>query len=615
MSEKRSAPKRAAEETERKKSPAAAVAVAAAIAAVLLAPCVLAAASDTIYPRTEVAGIAVGGMTEQEAAAVLAGELPAAYENASLSVTVDRSAAGDGAPLSFSIPLSDIHIAADPDQAAAAAYHSGRSGNFFTSGVAYASSLLLGRAVAPALSMDEAAAKEAVAAIAGQADEAVTECAWRIEGDTMYVTKPAGGYLLDRDALLETVKTAVAEYDLDGVHCALTAKEPVSVTMEEIYRDAHKEASNAYYDKTAGAVRDGDTGVDFDPGAAQALMDAAAAGEEFAVPITVTKPKITKEEMAKYLFRDALGSCTTNVSGSANRRHNVGLAAKSCNSVVLNPGEVFSYNDALGQRTAANGYLPAAAYLNGKTVDEYGGGICQISSTVYLAVLRSNLEIVQRTNHMFWPGYIPLGMDATVSWGGPDLKFRNNTDYPIKLSVTYANGKATCTVYGTNLTGNTAKVEYKTLSSTAYETEEKEDPTLAPGERRQEQNGYTGYKVVTYRCIYDKDGKLISRNEEARSTYSARNKIILVGPGGDAPVSGQPSVPSTPETPPSTPETPETPPEQPAAPETPVPETPAPPEDDNSGGDNGGGSADSEDNRSYLPDLTTAPTWESPRAG
>ena len=126
MSEKQSAPKRAAEEAGSRKAPVAAVAAAAAIAAVLLAPCVLAAASDTIYPRTEVAGIAVGGMTREEAAAVLAQGLPAAYENASLSVTVDRSAAGDNTPMTFSVPLSDIHIAADPAQAADAAYSSGR---------------------------------------------------------------------------------------------------------------------------------------------------------------------------------------------------------------------------------------------------------------------------------------------------------------------------------------------------------------------------------------------------------------------------------------------------------------------------------------------------------
>ena len=154
---------------------------------------------------------------------------------------------------------------------------------------------------------------------------------------------------------------------------------------------------------------------------------------------------------------------------------------------------------------------------------------------------------------MFYPGYIPYGMDATVSWGGPDFKFRNNTDYPIKLSVTYSGGKATCTIYGTNLSGQSVKMEYNILSSTPYETVEKEDKSLAPGTRKQEQNGYTGYKVATYRCVYDKNGKLVSRTLEANSTYKSRNQIILVGPaqentsgtGEDQETETTPSVPET----------------------------------------------------------------------
>ncbi|MFR4878605.1 MAG: VanW family protein [Ruthenibacterium lactatiformans] len=179
------------------------------------------------------------------------------------------------------------------------------------------------------------------------------------------------------------------------------------------------------------------------------------------------------------------------------------------------------HNETLGQRRA-NGYrLPGAGER-----PEGRRRYLKISSTLYLAVLRSNLEIVSRTNHMFYPGYIPYGMDATVSWGGPDFKFRNNTDYPIKLSVTYSGGKATCTIYGTNLSGQSVKMEYNILSSTPYETVEKEDKSLAPGTRKQEQNGYTGYKVATYRCVYDKNGKLVSRTLEANSTYKSRNQIF-----------------------------------------------------------------------------------------
>ncbi len=575
------------------------LAVAVIILAVLLIPCILAAVSDTIYPRTSVAGIAVGGMSRSEAETVLTRDLPGAYDDKALPIIVDNGVLGSTV---FELPLSELHITADAAAAAEAAWQNGRSGNFFTSGVAYAKGLLFGHTITPELKTDRAGAEKAIADIAAQADTPVTECNWRIAGDTLYITKPKSGYLIDRSALLVAVEDAVARYDLSGITCTRQERAAAAVTMEELYNDAHKEAGTAYYDKATGTVQDGETGVDFDVNEAKARMEAAEAGTEFTVPVTVTRPKITKEDMAKYLFRDKLGSCTTNVSGSSNRKHNVSLAAKSCSGVVLNPGEVFSYNSTLGQRTAARGYLPAGAYVNGKTVSEYGGGICQISSTVYLAVLRSNLEIVSRTNHMFYPGYIPFGMDATVSWGGPDLKFRNNTDYPIKLIVSYSGGKATCTVYGTNLAGTSVKMEYNILSTTSYETVEKEDASLAPGTSREEQNGYTGYKVATYRCVYDKDGNLISRKLEANSTYKSRNRIVLVGPAKAAPAA--PAEPSAPAETPAAPETPET----PVIPETPVtPETPP----EGTGSETAGEGASSS---AVQPDTGTGATWESPRA-
>ena len=601
MSNEHTTPPSAGNEPIRLKKRIPAIAVAVLMLLVLLIPCVLAAVSNTIYPRTSVAGIAVGGLSQSEAADLLARELPGAYEGQVLPITVEDT---ESDSKTFELPLSDIHITADADQAAQAAWDNGRSSNFFTRGVAYAKGLLLGHAVTPELQIDQAGAADAIAAIAAQADDPPTECTWYLSGDALHVTKPKDGRVIDQQALLETVEDALTRYDLGGITCSRELRPAAAITMEELYQDAHKEASSAYYDKASGTVKDGDTGVDFDVSAAQELMDAAADGEEFSVPVTVTKPKITKEEMAQYLFRDQLGSCTTSVSGSSNRRHNVALAAKSCNGVVLNPGEVFSYNKTLGQRTAANGYLPAGAYVNGKTVSEYGGGICQISSTLYLATLRANLEIVSRTNHMFYPGYIPYGMDATVSWGGPDYQFKNNTDYPIKLVVSYSGGKATCTIYGTNLTGSSVKMEYKILSTTSFETVEKEDPSLAPGTSREEQNGYTGYKVATYRCVYDKDGNLLSRTLEANSTYKSRNRIVLVGPAQVSP-----------------------PPEQPHKPPVDGGET-------NSGSTSGSGSesggttgAAGSDGSStgsgtetesstppVQPDTSTGATWESPRA-
>ena len=133
-------------------------------------------------------------------------------------------------------------------------------------------------------------------------------------------------------------------------------------------------------------------------------------------------------------YQDVLGSCNTEIAGSQNRVSNIALAAKLFNGTVLMPGEEFSYNGVVGSRTSDKGFLPAPAYVSGESVQEIGGGVCQGSSTIYLATLRANLEIVERYNHGYIASYVPHGMDATVYYGVKDFRFRNDTPFPIKVT-------------------------------------------------------------------------------------------------------------------------------------------------------------------------------------
>ena len=184
-------------------------------------------------------------------------------------------------------------------------------------------------------------------------------------------------------------------------------------------------------------------------------LEGAAWGSDVSVPLAVTEPTVSTESLRDLLFRDVLGSATSKVGGSANRKSNVALAASTFNGRILLPGEVFSYNTSTGSRTAEKGYKMAPVYKGGKSVDEIGGGICQPSSTLYLATLNSNLKIVERHHHTYAVGYVPDGMDATVYYGSLDYRFENDTDYPIKLvSESYQKGGATyltVTIYGTKL--------------------------------------------------------------------------------------------------------------------------------------------------------------------
>ena len=251
------------------------------------------------------------------------------------------------------------------------------------------------------------------------------------------------------------------------------------------------------------------------------------------------------------------------------------------------PGEVFSYNKTTGSRTADKGYLGAPVYSGGASVEGIGGGICQTSSTIYYAVLHTTLEIVERHAHMYAVGYVPDGMDATVWYGSSDFRFKNNTNYPVKV-VTESYDKngsrfLTVKIYGTNEDGRYAvpeRVQYDYIQPT---TQYKADASVPRGTTRVDsvQNAYVGLKAQTYRYIYAEDGTLLEKQDMGVSSYKMRPRTILYNPadGDPSKPAVQPETPTTqPETPTTQPETPTTQPETPTTqPETPTtqPETPA----------------------------------------
>ena len=303
---------------------------------------------------------------------------------------------------------------------------------------------------------------------------------------------------------------------------------PQEPDFQAIHDAVAVEPQSAQYDRETGAVTDHVVGVDFDAEALKAAYEQAGEGETFSIPVTLTQPEETKQSLEAKLFRDLLGEGTTNVGGSSSRKHNVKLSAQACNGVILMPGEVFSYNNTTGSRSASKGYLAAPVYSGDASVDEVGGGICQTSSTLYLACLLGNLEITERYAHRYVPAYISWGMDATVSWGGPDYKFTNNTLYPVKIVTKYEKGYLTVQILGTNVDGTYVKMSNEVLSKTPWETIYQEDPTMAPGSPDVVKvTPYTGYKVNSYQTIYDKDGKVIDSHFEASSNYKVRNKVIL----------------------------------------------------------------------------------------
>ena len=193
------------------------------------------------------------------------------------------------------------------------------------------------------------------------------------------------------------------------------------------------------------------------------------------------------------------------------------------------PGETFSYNQTVGERTIAEGYKEAGAYAGGRVVQDVGGGICQTSSTLYNAALLANLEIVDRSNHQFLTSYVPAGRDATVSWGGIDFKFKNNRTYPIKIEASAKNGVCTMSIVGIK-----EEKEYEVviqpvvLSYIPYTTKYENDSTLEEGKEVVEQAGYTGCTSETYR-ILKLNGNVVSKTLLSKDAYDPMTKIIKRG--------------------------------------------------------------------------------------
>ena len=219
------------------------------------------------------------------------------------------------------------------------------------------------------------------------------------------------------------------------------------------------------------------------------------------------------------------------------RTTNLRLACEAINGRILDPDEVFSFNDAVGERTAEKGYQGATVYAgNGASESQLGGGICQVASTIYYGTLHLNVKQVQREPHMYAVTYVPFGMDAAIYWDiGQDYKFKNTLSHPLQILAWLENGKVNITFRGISETANKVEMSYEVLETYPYEEVEEVDETKPADYREVTVTPYTGYKVVTYKTIVDETGKQISREIETYSTYKKRDRVTTVGPKQETP--------------------------------------------------------------------------------
>lgn len=503
--------------------------------------CKMIGEDQVIWENTAVNGVAITDLTTQEAEKAVQEKFTQTYQDTALHITLDGQ--------EYSIPVFSM-LGIHPEEEIEKAYELGH-GHWLTRGIDWArkgfgQQMQKEITVEPSVTypelLDELIENSGILNY-----NSMKESSYEIQDYNLVIHKGKTGKSADLEKLKESILQALEKRDFDTViDCPYTEHAYGNLVIQEIAQEIQKEVSNAGFDKEANEVIPSQEGISIDTDRAVEIYNQTAEGADAVIELIVTKPEISTEDMKANLFTTAIGNYSTNGGGTSNRRSNISLAVKAIDNKVLLPGETFSYNDTLGKRTTEKGYKEAGAYSDGSVVQEVGGGICQVSSTLFAAVLETNLEIVQRRNHSMTVSYMPMGLDATVSWGGPDLKFKNNRKYPIKISASYNGGKIYVEILGANETDTTTKVS-----------------TKATGDM----------SVDTYRSIYDASGALISEEKVCSSKYRPKATPTPTPPPiPETPAERQPQDPATqPQDPAAPPEEPSTPPADPAVPQEQAP--------------------------------------------
>lgn len=425
-------------------------------------------------------------------------------------------------------------VSFDVDSAVEQAYYIGKSDNLIKNNYTILSLLLKNYNISPSINYDEDLLNSLIDSINAQLPDRVVNSGYSIDGTNLIITSGKDGILISssdlKDEILSFLNDISSKNETINIPVNNVGAEPIN--LDAIYKDIFKLPVDASYTTNPYVVYPYSNGLDFAISMEEAKAIISNQQDEYTIPLKITYPNVTTNQIGNEAFPDLLSQFSTSFTSSGyNRSNNIILSSAKLNGLVLMPGEEFSYNQAVGQRTRAAGFREAGAYSNGKVVQEVGGGICQVSSTLYNAVLYANLEIVERTNHYFNPGYVKAGLDATVSWGGPDFRFRNNRNYPIRIVTDTSGKKLKVYIYGLKTDDDcTVVLDPRYISSVPYKTTYQNDASLATGETRVISSGSNGCKTATYKYVYDKNGTLISSECISRDTYSPHNKVVAVGP-------------------------------------------------------------------------------------
>ena len=468
-------------------------------------------------------GIDIGGMSREEAKETIE-EIVENKLSEELTLKKDD--------YETTINAAQINAQYDVETAINKAYDIGKSGNIVTNNYSILFNMLFGNETECNFSYDQELLNKKIEDVSSKLPGAVVQSSYYIEDEDLVIVKGTKGLSIKEDELknniLSQMQNIIQKYSI--VEIPTEEVEPEAIDLEKIRNEIHKEPQDAYVSKNPTTVHAHVNGVDFAISIEEAQEILAEDKEEYIIPLKITVPEKTIEDLGEEAFPDELSSYSTRYDPSnLNRSNNIEISAEKIDGTIIMPGETFSYNQTVGERTIAEGYKEAGAYAGGRVVQDVGGGICQTSSTLYNSALLANLEIVDRSNHQFLTSYVSAGRDATVSWGSIDFKFKNSREYPIKIEARAKNGVCEMSIYGIKEeTEYEVEIESNVLSYIPYTTKYENDSSLAEGKEVVEQSGYNGCTSEAYRVL-KLNGEVVSRTLLSKDTYDPMTRIIRRG--------------------------------------------------------------------------------------
>ncbi len=479
--------------------------------------------NDKIISGISILGIDVSELTKEEATNKV---------NESLNTRLNSELVFSHNDQLYNILPSQLECSFNVSEAVNKAFSYGRNGNIFQNNFDIINTFFKTVNIDPAFTYNKNLCNSIIEQMNSNFSDGLKQPSHTVDGNNLVITPGKSGSVIVSDKLVDMIvdKLTSINYNSDSIEVPVETKEPENIDIDKIHSEIYKEPVDAYYTKDPFAVYPSSTGLDFNISVDEAKTMLNTPSESYTIPLKTLYPNVSTDDIGTEAFPDRLASFSTSyASSNANRSTNIALAASKLNGKVLMPGEEFSFNGTVGKRTTQAGFKTATVYSNGQVTTDVGGGICQVSSTLYNAVLRANLEITDRKNHTFTVGYVPIGLDATVSWGAPDFKFKNSRSYPVKIVATTQNKRLSISIYGLKeeVEYEVELVSYRT-GTVPYSTVYTTDSSLPKGQTKVVQAGSNGAKSEAYK-ILKLNGKEVSRTLLSKDTYSPHNQIVARG--------------------------------------------------------------------------------------